>query len=131
MKKIFFGIALLLLIGAIGYYLYNKPVEGTSDRSPDFELTAVELVNQYTLDEQQADAMYLGKILQIEGELLEVETGDFTVVTLKGVDISNVRAQLVAGADSESFKNQKRITIKGKCAGTLLDVTLNDSIIIQ
>lgn len=131
MKKFLIGLALLLLIGAIGYFLYNKPVESSGDQRPDYALTAEALVDQYMLDEPLADSLYLGKILQVEGELLEVESGEFTVVTLAGADLSNVRAQLVAGTNAAAYQDQKRITIKGKCAGTLLDVTLTDCIIIQ
>lgn len=131
MKKLLSAIALLIIVGALGYYFYDKPAPGIADLDADFELTAVELVNQYTLNEQFADSIYLGKILQVEGELLQVESGEFTVITLTGIDISNVRAQLVTGVGADSFKDKKRVTIKGRCAGTLLDVTLNDCIIIK
>ncbi|MFY0601472.1 MAG: hypothetical protein JXR03_17490 [Cyclobacteriaceae bacterium] len=131
MNKILTGAVLLLIAGVVGYYFYDKPVQGIDDLKADFELTAIDLVNQYMLDERSADSLYLGKILQVEGQLLQIESGEFTVVTLTGIDISNVRGQLVVGTGTDSFKDKKRITIKGRCAGTLLDVTLNDCIIIK
>lgn len=130
-KLLIIGLGLVIAGGLIGYNMYNKPKDNIEDLDTDVSITAQALVSEYALDEAQADKDYLGKVVQVEGEIQEVETGEFTVITLKGDDIANVRAQLVASVDTKLYENKKKITIKGKCAGVLLDVTLNDCIILK
>jgi len=132
MKKVLLaGIIIALIAGYIGYSQYNKTKDATEDLKVDVTLSAADLVSNYAMDEAQADKDYLGKVLQVEGEILEIETGEFTVVTLKGDDIANVRAQLTPETNIDEYKDLKKITIKGKCSGVLLDVTLNDCIILK
>jgi hypothetical protein len=131
-KKVIISIASLALLGgALGLYLYNQPKDDINDLKADQVLSAEKLANEYTTDEAQADKTYLGKVLEVTGKVLQIEEGEFNVVTLEGSDLSSVRAQLLPEVNVAEFKGQEYLTIKGKCAGTLLDVTLNDCIILK
>ena len=72
MKKV--GIAILVLViigGAIGFYLYNKPHRDYQEEEPAYTLNANELAISYAEDQTQANALYLDQVLVVEGVIIE------------------------------------------------------------
>ena len=131
-KKITLAVVALVLIGFMyGYYQYNRPIQSLVNATPDFKLSSTQLVEEFGKDEIKANQMYLGKILQIEGEVIAIESSKPTVIILEGVDFGTVRAEM----NSESTPNEnlvgQTITIKGSCSGFLLDVILNECVLIK
>lgn len=115
-------------------YIYNKPHEDISHRKPDFELSAVSLVQQFTENEQEANGKFLGKIIEVQGKVIDTEQSkeNEVVITLDGNGINNVRCVFSDEntQDVEQFTNQQ-IVIKGICTGMLLDVVLNECVIVK
>src|ERR1700679_2942533 len=131
-KIIFFMIIIAFLcVAAEGYYLYNKPRASVASEAADLSIPAATLYNQYDQNEHAADSMYLGKIIEIKGVLSSI---DHTGTT----DILELSPQKSGGGIScQMFPHDKNIipaypaigstiTIKGKCTGFLLDVSLVD-----
>ena len=72
MKKV--GIAILVLViigGAIGFYLYNKPHRDYQEEEPSYTLNANELAISYAEDQTQANALYLDQVVVVEGVIIE------------------------------------------------------------
>lgn len=115
---------------SIGVYLYNKPKKDIARVKPDYVLAAGTLTEEYSINEQKANQSYLGKVLQVEGTVLMVEQAEFMVITLEGVGLCNVRAELRKDFAGTANLEGTQVKIKGRCTGLLLDVVLNDCIIL-
>jgi tRNA_anti-like len=133
-KKIIFAIAIFALIGAgiwFGCYLYNKPHGSAASETASSSVIADTLYQQYAQNEQLADSMYSGKIIEVKGVLAEIDHNGET-------DILELSPQKTGGGIScQMFPHEKgttttypaigsNITIKGKCTGFLMDVNLVD-----
>lgn len=128
---------LLSLFTVLGfaYYLYNKPHQGISDKTPAFILLAETLVRDYELDEKKANAKYLGKVVEVFGIISEKsmnEKGIFNV-TLQGSDLAGIGCEFEKKNQKELIilKEGQKIKIKGICAGVLMDVVLVDCVLID
>lgn len=132
MKKnlLFFIGVLLLIMAGWGYYLYNKPRIGVEDKRPDITIAATDLYNQYNSNETAANDNYLNKIISVSGIPDEVNRTDSTyTILLKGdTDMGGVSCSLFDNKTPAITKG-KLVTIKGKCAGFLMDVALTDCVI--
>ncbi|KGO85167.1 hypothetical protein Q765_17525 [Flavobacterium rivuli WB 3.3-2 = DSM 21788] len=108
-KVVIITIAVVLLAGVWLYkgYLY-KEVRNISKEAPAYTLTADELVSQYTNNQQQANADYLNKTIQITGNVTQVSD---SVVTINSLIVCCFDEKPNAPA------NSKIITIKGRCIG--------------
>ena len=82
-KTIIITIAVVLLAGVWLYkgYLY-KEVRNISKEAAAYTLTADELVSQYTNNQQQANADYLNKTIQITGNVTQVSDSIVTINSL-------------------------------------------------
>jgi hypothetical protein len=129
MKKIVFlllavGIA---LAGGIGYWLWNKPHQDMSKAGAAFALSAEELLAAYEADEAAADALYLGKIVEVSGTVSQVVEGENTTVVL-GADegIFGIRCELdpFSALAFPDYQAGEVVRLKGECTGFLGDVVL-------
>jgi cytochrome c-type biogenesis protein CcmE len=132
-KKILLSIGILVCIGlAIGIYLYRKPRTTAASQQTDFTITADELYKQFETNETGANAKYTGKILEITGTVGEVQKTDSTLSVLLtakeamgGVNCS------MATTEVANVQQHKTVTVKGKCAGFLMDVNVLDAVIVS
>ncbi len=86
MKKIILLIAALVLIGgAIGYYLYTKPSEFVSDGTPDYTSRLSEVVKEAgALNAEKFSSKYTGKSVEFDAEIESiVENGRSKTLVLK------------------------------------------------
>ncbi|MEI6950206.1 hypothetical protein V9K67_23700 [Paraflavisolibacter sp. H34] len=130
---LFAGIALCLLGAAIGLYWYNKPRAGVDRASADFTLTATELFRAYQQNEQQADARYAGKVLDVSGVVENVEaTAEGSSLLLSSGDpMGGVNCSLAKDSDKATLPQKGRpVRIKGRCTGFLMDVNLVDAVVV-
>jgi uncharacterized protein (UPF0333 family) len=117
----------LALIVITGFYFYNKPVKSTSSKIADITIKAEELFNQFESNENQANQMYLDKVVSVKGIIKTIAINDsMQAITL------NANAEM-AGVICEMEQNEKlpdgikpgdAINIKGICTGMLMDVVL-------
>lgn len=125
MKKILILAAVLGLIGgAYGLYMYNKPAESAANKKVDVTVEAAALVSAYKADESTANTTYLNKVVLASGTVAAVTSeGDLQVIRLSSGDpLSSVMCEM--SEPMASVKPGDEITIKGLCAGYLLDVVL-------
>lgn len=132
-KKILISICLLVCAGvAVGLYLYKKPRTAAASQHTDFVISADALYQQFEKDEQAASLKYTGKILEVSGMVGEVQKTDSTLSVLLtarkamgGVNCS------MAAADPTGVQQNQTITVKGKCAGFLMDVNVLDAVVVS
>jgi len=75
-KRKFFWLGILLLLLAAagwGYYQYQRPHQSAAGETANVTIPADSLYAQYAGDEKSCDAKYLGKVVQVSGQLSEVQ----------------------------------------------------------
>jgi hypothetical protein len=128
-KAFFFAVAIVcLLVGAWGYYQYQKPRAGTSGIAPDFRLTAEQLYNEYSANESAADKKYSGNVLEVTGIVKEKQvTSNATNVLLMGAPTGGVNCSF-QNKEASAIKVGEMVKVKGRCTGFLMDVSLVDAV---
>ena len=136
-KYLFLVLILIVFVAMIyAFYEYNrKPADLSSIRS--FAVVdADSLVGLYESDEGKANAVYLGKPIDVSGTISEINNQqDSSVNVMLGnkdplhrvsclLDVKHVDA-------IKQFKTGDRITVRGICTGYLMDVELNRCVIIR
>ena len=134
--KILLGVVLFVAVAGIGtaLYLFNMQHKDIGKAKPDFVITAVDLQKAFEDNEAAATAKYVKKILEIEGEVESVKTGEANVlnVTLKsGSDLSSVICTFVPATDPAKFTAGSRVTVRGECSGFLMDVLMNNCVLVK
>lgn len=134
-KSILIILAFALVAGAaIGYYMYNKPVETLESQEATAEISATALFSEFSENETEAMANYEGKVLEIEGSLIEkMENSDgSTTLILDGGDpIFGVKCRLDPSVEGEAIPAKgETVRLKGLCIGMNADVEMNQCIIL-
>lgn len=128
-KKIILIVAGLLMVGiAYGIYLYNKPHRSVASEDAAYEVSAEDLFKQYSLNEVEANKLYLDKVLVVSGKIKEVsqnELKETNVILSTGDEMFGISCAL--DKTEEGTKNLKEgdtVEMKGLCTGMLNDVVL-------
>lgn len=102
-------IAVVLLAGTWLYkgYLY-KDVRNISSEAPAVTLTAAALMQQYTNNQQTANAAFLNKTIEITGAVTQAADSTITLNTNVVCSFDRKANALVTG---------KTVTVKGRCIG--------------
>ena len=133
-RKIILAIlALGLLGGAYGLYLFNKPVKSLENQKAQFTISSQELLSTYEANEENANAKFLDKIIQVSGKIDNIEESEAGISVLIDAEsmMGFISCELDAGQELNGKKVGDQITIKGLCAGYLLDVVLSRCVIID
>tara|TARA_B100000795_G_scaffold264792_1_gene245724 strand:+ start:2993 stop:3412 length:420 start_codon:yes stop_codon:yes gene_type:complete len=128
-KKIIIGILVFAIIGAfVAYKMYNKPHVNVAAASADISLTADEILNDFSSDENSANSKYLEKIIEVKGVVSEINIEkEKGIITLKtNDDFGSVLCHLSDEATKKLnlLKEGQAIIVKGICTGFLMDVIL-------
>lgn len=106
------------------FFVYNKPHKDYERASPDFVLTAEELYQAFISDRSEAESLYNGKVLQITGQVDEVEQIDDLVIVMFAFSEGffgkeGVRCTMLENHHEEALNLQPGddVLIKGFCAG--------------
>lgn len=134
-KSILLILALALVAGAaIGYYMYNKPVETLESREATAEISATALFSEFSKNETEAMATYEGKILEINGSLIEImenSDGSTTLILDGGDPIFGVKCRLDPSVEGAAIPAKgESVSLKGLCIGMNADVEMNQCIIL-
>ena len=132
LKKI--GIVLLILIAGgigIGVYLWNKPAPKAENKDA-VKIEEQTLFNSYTQNEKHADRLYLGKWLEVRGNVQSVETNQDgqKVLILETGDLMQAVMCAMRDKDVTSEKG-KTVVVKGICNGLVNDVVVKDCILLE
>ncbi|ANI88430.1 hypothetical protein A9P82_03395 [Arachidicoccus ginsenosidimutans] len=135
-KAIFSVVAILCAIGIAGgiwgWMAYHKARPTLDSVKADVQINAAKLYNDFSTNEQNADKLYLNKVVEVSGVVASVQQ-----------DSSSASVQLTAGdgamgginCDMRSTENLPKkgdsVHIKGRCTGYLMDVSLVDAVNIS
>lgn len=120
----------LLLAGAIGYgyQLYRQPRQTAAGKSAEFSITADSLYRAFSKNEQQANDLYLNKVVAVNGVVEELDTtAGHYVIFLQTGSSGMINCSMLQAPDFSWL--YKPVTVKGQCTGFLMDVLLIDATI--
>ena len=127
----------LLLLGALFAYKMLTPKGPLDINSAATELTinAGRLYAAFDTDEAEANVAYVGKVIEVSGQLNAIDKNDDGSYQLK-LAADNPLGQVVCTlANSKVAVTNAKIgataTVKGVCTGYLFDVVIDNAIIIQ
>lgn len=128
-KQIFFaGGFLCLLVAGWSYYQYQKPRAGAAHFSPAYTVTAEQLFTEYSTAEAAAEQKYGGKVIAVTGTVADIQpSGQATNVLLAAGSASGGVNCSVSHME-DGIAIGKRVTLKGRCTGFLMDVSLVDAV---
>ncbi|RYZ52208.1 MAG: hypothetical protein EOP49_09995 [Sphingobacteriales bacterium] len=123
-------IALIVVAAAGVAFVWNKP-HATVENEQAVAITAEQLTNEFISNEQQANATYLNKVVEVSGTVEEVSQNqdNKTVILLKSDDpLSGVQCTL---KDVSTPAVGDQIKVKGFCNGYTTVVLLTESVIVK
>ncbi len=125
-KNLIISVLGLLILGSlVAYKMYNKPhVEVTKVKA--FEtLTANALVEHFNNNEEAATTKYMNQVLEVSGRVSTIETeNDVTTIYLESDDLLKSVSCEIDGELDQQLKEGDQVTVRGICAGSLMDVVL-------
>jgi hypothetical protein len=131
-KRIFFvGIIVCLCAAGWGYYQYQKPRASAAQAMAAYLVTAEQLYNEYSTAEATADKKYNGNVIEVSGLVADVQTtARATNILLRaGASTGGVNCSLQL--PEPGIAVGRRVTVKGRCMGFLMDVSLVDAIVVK
>lgn len=140
MKKTFYiGGITFLLVALAGIFifikLYNRSHEDLYKSTPDFVLSVEQIVNSFEEDENQANKMYLDKIIQIEGNISEISAvSGNSIITITSENHSKsivCNMDVMENKKVLALQEGQKVVLRGVCAGFLMEVILVRTIIIN
>ena len=129
MKKIgLIALVLIILGGAAAFlvykYVYNKPHPDYVEKKADLSIAAKRLWTDYSMNKDIADPKYTGKVIEIEGSIMRVESVEDMVIVVfayrrgdfgdEGIRVTMLPEYHQAAKGINPFKDVK---IKGLCTG--------------
>ena len=117
---LFFLIILLLAVAWI-WYVFNEKYADTTQITPAFSVTALDLIHEFEKNDSLANKKYAEKIMVVSGEVSEVEGVDSTV-NIKMADSTSGSYVIFAFQQqdkvlAEKIKLGEKVSIKGSCSG--------------
>lgn len=129
---------LAVLAGAGTYwYAFMRPHKNMEKTKPQFELSSAALLSEYTNDETAANEKYLGKVIELHGEIVALDRGENLTAIIMEDRFFGISAYLDSSfvADNRKITNQiesgQTITIRGQCDGMLNDVVISRAIVVR
>ncbi|OEK04510.1 OB-fold protein [Roseivirga misakiensis] len=135
--------SILIIVGIVGlvaaYFVWNnflRTAPSMKRLTADVAVTAERLYNDFDADEQTSNNKYLNKIVEVTGEVSEVETseGSLPVISLKTSGFGVIKCTMESQLGEEELAQirvNETITLRAECIGFLLDVLLIRGIIIN
>lgn len=131
-------LALAVVAGAGAYwYTFMQPAKDFSKLKPDYTLNAEQLFSDFSGDETAANSKYIGKVVELTGKVVTVNTDSTQVSIVLEDQLFGVSTYLDAGfcaANPEMLRAVRAgqtITIRGQCDGMLNDVVISRAVIIR
>ncbi|MBK9016588.1 MAG: hypothetical protein IPM82_22320 [Saprospiraceae bacterium] len=129
MKKLLIITGILILgAGIYGIYEFSRGHESNANAKSDVTISANELLTAFQTGEEEANAKYNDKVIEVTGEVREAtQTDGKTIVRLDAGDsMAGVTCELDDQAKHKrtDFKTGDPVTFKCTCTGILMDVVL-------
>ena len=137
-SKVFFLIvAIVLLVGILYVYReYNRTNKVLSEVEAAVKISAPELLASFASNDSLANLKFLGKIVEIDGILKNVETPEdnISIIVVGGKEaMSSVRCTMDSSYNRQSFSLEKGVAviIKGICTGYNADELLGSDVLLN
>jgi hypothetical protein len=137
-------IAVAFIVIAVAAYFYvNRKTQPLTDSEADYEISVMKFLEEYSADPVLSDKKYLGKIIQVNGNLKEIEKddkGSLTFVLGDLTTMSSVRCSIdtMVVIDESAYPAGTEVSIMGECTGFNADdlglgadIVLNRAVIIH
>lgn len=123
-------VIVVILAGGLtyGYYRYNEPRATASLGHADLETDAQTIYHDFEADEIIAGRKYLNKIVAVKGVVQEIDSSAGNMAILLATGATGMINCAMTGVAGDIRLNDP-ITIKGTCAGFMMDVMLVDCVI--
>jgi len=124
----------LLAGGGIALYMFNKPHKNIEETKADVSLPAQELVQHFIDNEDEANILYLNKVIEVSGTLVSIDynssgKGMITLVQQEdGLSAAFDSAYVVGHLDFfKELAPGVEVKVKGRCDGYMMlnGVSLN------
>lgn len=128
------GAGLLAAVGA--FMIYNKPHKDLNALTADVQLSATELYQAFEADETEANERFLGKLVEVDGqvqEMTETEGGGMLVVLREESDMFGVNCSFLPEemSGTSALEIGSSVLVKGMCSGsTLAGVDLSRCVLV-
>lgn len=110
--------------GAVGWYMFEKPVKNFAESSTDYSLPASTIFAEFALNADAATQKYVSddKVVQISGKLKDIVKNDDSTVTLildSGTLDGSVSCTFTKENSASALKKPigSEIILKGQCTG--------------
>ncbi|MGX7666845.1 OB-fold protein [Flavobacterium pedocola] len=113
MKKVGYLLLLLLVFlmaWAIYMYLYKDHRDIASEKG-SFDVSADFIYQEFTVDEQKANAKYLDKTIEVSGTISKIDTAENTIVIDEKMFVS------LEGKIPTGLKEAQAVKVKGRFLG--------------
>lgn len=135
-RAIFWGLVLLVGIGLfLAVLAFYKTNGSTASLKPELKTDALTLLNDYKTNETQANEKYLDKIIEVSGRITGTEYHNGNMIILLGekgeeeyIQCTLLQAKIM---DPASTDMSAEVTIRGYCAGYLLNVIVNRAVLVD
>lgn len=136
MKKIIGVLVVVALIGGfVAYKMYNKPHRDIDAEEVTAQVSAGQLFTDYSDSEEESNALYLDKVIEVKGtisELSENAAGNLTVLLADEGAMGGVSATCDASVSKDGLEVGQKIKIKGRCTGlNMFDVEMSNCFIVE
>lgn len=124
--KILIALFLIGVVTAVLVYVfvYNKPHPDYENLKADHTLTAQDLYRKFSTNPGEANTLYLGKMIEISGQLTRIETTDSLVTAVFVFEEGDfgdmgLRCTMLQKYNEEAkkLKPDGNVRIKGYCTG--------------
>ncbi len=129
------GLVAAAIGGFVAYKMWNKPHADASEME-GIKVTAIDLYKAFETNEQQANTIYVGKVLEISGAVAEIENTDSiarVIFSVPDATFGSVRVSIDKRHldDVKSLTPSQNIVVKGFCSGFLTDVEIKDGVVVK
>ena len=105
-----------------GLHEYNRTNKDLRKVKANVKISVIDLIKEYNDNDSSANQKYLGKIIEVTGNIKEVNTDDkgyYTVVLGDAGNMSSVRCSMDTSYQQHAAKLAagSSITIRGVCTG--------------
>ncbi|MBM3918775.1 MAG: hypothetical protein FJ344_04625 [Sphingomonadales bacterium] len=130
-----FLILLVLAIDGYGvWYFLFRPNDSMKGQKADFPvLLANEWVEEFKINEQEANQRYLGQIVEVKGivrEVLRDSLGGMSVILETGDSFMGVNCSMEPGEDAPS-QGSDTLVIRGEFSAVTLDVNMTRCVLVS
>jgi hypothetical protein len=121
---------LFIIVAGIGLWkgidLYNEKNPDLLNVKTDIKISATDLIHQYKSNDSTANQIYLGKVIEINGNIRKIEKdekGYYTVMLGDTGDLSSVRCSIdtAHNEDAAHLKEGSSVILRGNCTGFYKD----------